>query len=137
MRPKIVINVKGGIIQEVCANMDISYIIVDDDAAEGGYERISAVSDADRIFKKTKELGFGDLSDLDVVEIDKAMELLKNKGYILSGFTTDDIKSKAKNMGYKLSKDELKRVLYHIDRIDANDGINWESIAVIIETIKS
>lgn len=65
-------------------------------------------------------------------EIEK---LLKSEGYILHVWHKNDILSKAKDMGVKLTKSQLDRIATELEHVDCNFGINWDTIEDYISDI--
>ena len=70
------------------------------------------------------------------ISVEEAVEALKAHGYVApSLWSLDDIKGKAKEMEFELTDEQVKAVAENLESVDANYGINWESIECAIEEI--
>ncbi len=70
-------------------------------------------------------------------EIQKAKKILKEAGYIDTGWHKDDIEFYAKNeMHIEITKEQVDQVAIYIERKhDCNNGLNWDFIKHCIETV--
>lgn len=75
------------------------------------------------------------------MKVSKAIEFLQN-GYkpneeiAMSIWNVDDVTTRCKEMGVKLTKKQKEEVLIKLDsNADANTGINWDAIDFEIEQI--
>ena len=68
-------------------------------------------------------------------EIEKAKKILKDAGYILHFWTKEDIVGLAKDRGIELSNSQVDQVAQYLGNIDANIGINWDSIGCYIDMV--
>lgn len=149
---KIIIHVSGGIIQSVHSNQRIHYVVVDEDLMWD--DRISDVYQEDGIFDNAFDVvdikegqrseGLSDLNNIaeDVDEkqtplntSEDAIDLLLKNGYIRHLWHIDDIKHQAEVMGIDLSDDQLNDVIIQLEDTDANIGINWDTISIVIGNV--
>ena len=68
-------------------------------------------------------------------EIENAKEILKNNGYIGYFWHKQDIIDKAIEEEIELSDEQIQEVITYLEKIDANVGINWDSIGIAIDEV--
>lgn len=148
---KLVINVKGGIIQSIHSNNPIQYIVVDNDLnSEDG--RISEVLTEDATFSDyfdifdTNDNNFimskflEAKEDIDNVqpeynELEAAMQTIRKYGYIRHIWNKSDILLQAKRMDITLTDEQLNKVYNQLEKTDSELGINWDQISIVIDNV--
>lgn len=68
-------------------------------------------------------------------EIEIAKEILKKNGYIAYFWHKQDIIDKAIEKEIELSDEQIQEVITYLEKIDANVGINWDSIEIAIDEV--
>lgn len=151
-KPKIVIHVRGGVIQSVHANRSILYVIVDEDEPIAGGEKISDVYGEDSIFNENN-FDILDSEDNNVINskftdieeqsnnvqpeitLEQAIETMIKHGYIRHFWHEDDVRTQADNMDIELTDDQVNDVIIKLEDTDANTGINWDTIQIAINEV--
>lgn len=68
-------------------------------------------------------------------QINHAKNTLKAAGYVVNLFHETDVRSVAIDRCIRLSNDEFQEVISRLEWMDANIGISWESIDMIINDV--
>jgi hypothetical protein len=147
---KIVITIKGGIIQSVHSNKPIDYIIVDKDLNDEN--KISDVYQEDSLFdeffdvldSETNNIILSKLSNIEdksynvqpEITLEQAINVMINNGYIRHFWCEEDIIQQAEVMGIELTDDEINDVMSKLEDTDADIGINWDTISAAIDYVK-
>jgi len=147
---KIVITIKGGIVQSVHSNKPIDYIIVDKDLNDE--DKVSDVYQEDSLFdeffdvldSETNNIVLNKLSNIEdksynvqpEITNEVAIQHLANNGYVRYFWQYDDIRYQAEVMGIELTEDEINDVMSKLEDTDADIGINWDSISIAINDVK-
>lgn len=138
---KVIIVVKGVIVQHVHANDNVQYVVVDMDINEEErsieLDNAKTLSDyfdiLDTDYNKSLLNSFVDSIDNRIGnEVEQAKQVLKDNGYIKHFWHENDITSKASEMGITLTDDEMISIVDSLEDIDCNIGINWETIQISI-----
>jgi len=147
---KIVITIKGGIVQSVHSNKPIHYIIVDEDLNDE--DKVSDVYQEDSLFdeffdvldSETNNIVLSKLSNIEdksdnvqpKITNEVAIQHLVNNGYVRYFWQYDDIRCQAEVMDIELTEDEINDVMSKLEDTDADIGINWDSISAAIDYVK-
>jgi hypothetical protein len=147
---KIVITIKGGIVQSVHSNKPIDYIIVDKDLND--VDKVSDVYQEDSLFdeffdvldSETNKTVLSKLSNIEdksynvqpKITLEQAINVMINNGYIRHFWCKEDIIQQAEVMGIELTEDEINDVMSKLEDTDADIGINWDTISAAIDYVK-
>ncbi len=141
---KVIITVTGGIVQSVHSNTPIHYIVLDSDMGDDHEPEISRedtnISDFIDILDSDKNKSVLDnlvKSNEDFNEIEYAKEILAKNGYVKHFWHVDDINHQANQDEVELTDDEVNKVIGMLENIDCNEGINWDTISVAINEVKT
>lgn len=142
----IIITIEGGLVQSVHSSKDINYVIVNKDLKEEEqiseiYQRDSNLVDFfDILDSERNNQLLSDLVDLksEIKEltIEEAKQVLIDNGYIDDFWTVDDIIKQAEDDEVELTEDEIMKVKTKLSKIDANLGMDWDSISMAISDVK-
>lgn len=147
---KVVIIIKGGLIQAIHSNKNLQYIIVDEDLNEEN--RISDVYEQDSLFpeyfdildsEEDNNVITGKFVDTDdqtynvqpEISLEDSIKTIIKHGYIKYFWHEEDIKTQAGNMGIELTYDQMNDIITLLENTDASDGINWDTISVAINEV--
>jgi hypothetical protein len=147
---KIVITIKGGIVQSVHSNKPIDYIIVDKDLNDEN--KISDVYQEDSLFdeffdvldSETNKTVLSKLSNIKdksdnvqpEITLEQAINVMINNGYIRHFWHIDDIIQQADTEDIELTDEQINDVVSKLEDTDADIGINWDSISAAIDYVK-
>jgi len=147
---KIVITIKGGIVQSVHSNKPIDYIIVDKDLNDEN--KISDVYQEDSLFdeffdvldSETNKTILSKLSNIKdksdnvqpEITLEQAINVMINNGYIRHFWHIDDIIQQADTEDIELTDEQINDVVSKLEDIDCNIGVNWDSISAAIDYVK-
>jgi hypothetical protein len=146
---KIVITIKGGIVQSVHSNKPIDYIIVDKDLNDEN--KISDVYQEDSLFdeffdvldSETNKTVLSKLSNIKdksdnvqpEITLEQAINVMINNGYIRHFWHIDDIIQQADTEDIELTDEQINDVVSKLEDIDCNIGVNWDSISAAIDYV--
>jgi hypothetical protein len=147
---KIVITIKGGIVQSVHSNKPIDYIIVDKDLNDEN--KISDVYQEDSLFdeffdvldSETNKTILSKLSNIKdksdnvqpEITLEQAINVMINNGYIRHFWHIDDIIQQADTEDIELTDEQINDVVSKLEDTDADIGINWDTISAAIDYVK-
>ncbi len=65
--------------------------------------------------------------------IEAAKSTLRQAGYILDLWHEEDVQEvAAEDLGRRLTPAEMTNVKESLEEIDANEGLNWDTVAIIV-----
>lgn len=120
MKPEIG-TIKLSIIEDRIKNLEL----IISDGKPTGSEYIEL-----EVLKKLYEYNI--INDL---SINNAKEILLQNGYIPYFWHKQDIIDKAIEKEIELSDEQIQEVITYLENIDANVGINWDSIGIAIDEV--
>jgi hypothetical protein len=146
---KIVITIKGGIVQSVHSNKPIDYIIVNKDLNDEN--KISDVYQEDSLFpeffdvldSETNNIILSKLSNIEdnsnnvhpEITLEQAIKVMIDNGYIRHFWHIDDIIQQADTEDIELTDEQINDVVSKLEDTDCNIGVNWDSISVAINSV--
>lgn len=144
---KIIIDVKGGLIESIHSNKPIHYVVVDHDLNEintSVYQEDGSLNDYfDFLDSDVNKEILDNLLSVEEpkiikpkISLEDAINVLLENGYIRHFWSIEDIKKQAKDDEVELTDDEINDVASKLEDIDCNVGISWETISIMIDEVK-